>query len=290
MGVPRPHPRSRIHPSDRPGPLWRRLHGQLGVERVSGHPGPHLRPPLRARLPARPRGGRECRAARARGHLPPEARGGRFEGRRGGAHAAPAAVQRQAHCLRGRGAGVADGGARPGAAGLSGDGVRRRAEGGRFHAPADSALSIARERDRRRDGLHFRARRRVQERPAPRVDEGAAGRRLRRRVRRLRRAARARSGYSRPQRGGRAHPHRHRLAGLGLVRARDQGRQARHRAGRWQHGDGLLPLGAAARWRRREGHRAQRLRRNESVTLGKGRRAARRHPDHQHARAESLCA
>ena len=30
MGVPRPHARARVHPPDRPGPLRRRVHGQLG--------------------------------------------------------------------------------------------------------------------------------------------------------------------------------------------------------------------------------------------------------------------
>ena len=66
----------------------------------------------------------------------------------------------------------------------------------------------------------------------------------------------------------------------------DQGRQARDRARRRQHGDGLLPHRAPPRRRRREGDRALRLRRDEGVSVGEGRRDGRGHPDPQHARAE----
>jgi formate dehydrogenase beta subunit len=51
-----------------------------------------------------------------------------------------------------------------------------------------------------------------------------------------------------------------------------QDRQARDRAGRRQHRDGLLPLGAPAGRRRRQGHRALRLRGDEGLALGEGRR------------------
>ena len=129
---------------------------------------------------------------------------------------------------------------------------------------------------------------RLRGRPAHRLDEGAAGARLRRGLRRLRRAARARPGDSRAPGGGRPHPHRHRLAGLGVVRPRQVGQAARHRARRRQHRDGLLPLGAAPGRQRREGHRAQRLRRDEGLAVGEGRRAARGHPDHQLPRAQGL--
>jgi formate dehydrogenase beta subunit len=44
-----------------------------------------------------------------------------------------------------------------------------------------------------------------------------------------------------PQGSRRQHPHRHRLAVVGLVRPHREDRQARHRAGRRQHRDGLLP-------------------------------------------------
>ncbi len=59
-----------------------------------------------------------------------------------------------------------------------------------------------------------------------------------------------------PRRGGGAHPHRHRLAVLGVVRPRHPHRQARHRAGRRQHRDGLLPQRQAPGRRRRQGDRA----------------------------------
>ena len=94
-------------------------------------------------------------------------------------------------------------------------------------------------------------------------------RRLGRGVRRLRRAARARARYSGPQGSGEEHPHRHRLAVVGLVRPRHQDRQARHRARRRQHRDGLLPLLAPPRRRGREGDRALRLRGDEGVARGK---------------------
>ncbi len=45
----------------------------------------------------------------------------------------------------------------------------------------------------------------------------------------------------RPQRGGSEHPHRHRLALVGLVRSRHAHRQAGDRPRRRQHRDGLLP-------------------------------------------------
>ncbi len=84
-----------------------------------------------------------------------------------------------------------------------------------------------------------------------------------------------------PGRAGsrRQHPYRHRLAVLGLVRPHHENRQARDRAGRRQHGDGLLPLVPPARRRGREGDRPLRLRGNEGVPLGKGGRDARGHPD-----------
>ena len=89
-------------------------------------------------------------------------------------------------------------------------------------------------------------------------------------------------------RSGREHPHRHRLAVVGLVRPRDEDRQARHRAGRRQHGDGLLPLVAAPGRRGGAGRRALRLRRDEGVAVGEGRRDARGHPDPQLPRAQGV--
>ena len=257
MGVPRPHPRARIHPLDRDGSLRRRLHGQLAQQCLPRHPGPHLRPAVRAGLPARSGGGGERREAGTGGHLPPEARGCRPEGRRG-ARDDPArqAVQRQEGGLRRCRAGLADGGARPGGAGLPGHGLRRRVQGRRLHVEPDPALPAARDRDRRGGRLYPGPGRRIPRRPARRVHEGAAGRTLGRRLRGLRRAARARSAAAGPAGSRCRHPPGHRLAGLGVLRPHHEDRQTCHRARRRKYGHGLLPLGAPAGRRRREGHRA----------------------------------
>ena len=96
-----------------------------------------------------------------------------------------------------------------------------------------------------------------------------------------RRAARPRPRYPRPQGGRGQHPYRHRLAVQRLLRPYRQDRQARHRAGRRQHRDGLLPHLAPPGRRGRQGDRAQRLRGDEGVALGEGGRHARGHPDPQ---------
>src|SRR5260221_498570 len=64
----------------------------------------------------------------------------------------------------------------------------------------------------------------------------------------------------------------HRMAGLGLVRPCRKDRPPRYRARRRQHRNGLLPHRAPPWRRRRESHRAFRLRGNEGEPLGKGRR------------------
>ena len=71
------------------------------------------------------------------------------------------ATQRQAHRARRRGSRVADGRARPGAARLRVRGVRRRPQGRRHDAHADSEVPAARRRDRRGDGLRARPRHRL---------------------------------------------------------------------------------------------------------------------------------
>jgi hypothetical protein len=160
--------------------------------------------------PARPRAG---------GHLPPQARGRRHEGRRARPHAGAAANGKRVACV---GAGPAsltvardlaplgyevtvfDGEAKAGGF--------MRTQIPRFRLPESV---IDEETGYILDlGVEFVA--------APhRLDEGAAGAGLRRGLRRLRRAARARPGPARPPGGGGADPHRHRLAGLGLLRPRD---------------------------------------------------------------------
>ena len=68
VGLSGPHERPRVHPADRAGSVYRRLHAEPGVERLPRDPGPDLRPSLRAGLPARARGRQAGR------HLPAEAR------------------------------------------------------------------------------------------------------------------------------------------------------------------------------------------------------------------------
>ena len=133
------------------------------------------------------------------------------------------------------------------------------------------------------------ARRRVPRRHARSIRCSALlAEKLGRRLRRLGRAARPRPRDPRPQRGGGAHPHRHRLALVGLVRPRHADRQARHRARRRQHRDGLLPQLEAPRRQRRQGDRALALRGDEGVAVGEGRRDPRRHPDPRLPGAEGV--
>ena len=198
------------------------------------------------------------------------------------------AHQRQANRPGRRRPRLADGRARPRAARLRAGAVRFRPARRRHDPQPDPEVPPPRGDHRRGGGLHHRPRHGDAARPAHRQPEGAAGGRLRRDLRRLRRAARARPADPGPARGRRQHPYRHRLAVLGVVRPHRQDRQARDRAGRRQHRDGLLPVLAPAGRRGRQGHRAVRLRGDEGVALGEGRRHARGHPDPQHAGAEGV--
>ena len=74
-----------------------------------------------------------------------------------------------------------------------------------------------------------------------------------------------------PRRGGGQYPYRHRLAVLGLLRPYQRGRQARHRAGRRQYRDGLLPLRPPPRRRAGHGRRPLRLRGDEGLARGRRR-------------------
>src|SRR3546814_19654723 len=64
---------------------------------------------------------------------------------------------------------------------------------------------------------------------------------------------------------------------VGVVRPCHHDWQARDRAWRRQHRDGLLPLGAAFGWNRRQGDRAFGLRRDEGQPVGEGRRRSEEH-------------
>ena len=213
MGLSGAHAGPRIYPVDRGGPLFRRLHGQLVLERVSGNPRAHLRPAVRAGLPARARRGR------AGGDLPLEARRRRLQGR----HHARGCPSRRSTKTASASRWSAAGRPRSPSRAISRRsatlrGVRRRPQSRRHDPLADSEIPPARHRDRRGDRLYPRSRRRVPRRHAHRQHEGAAGGRLGRDLRRLRRAARARPRHSRPQGSGQEHSYRHRLAVLGLVR------------------------------------------------------------------------
>jgi formate dehydrogenase beta subunit len=74
----------------------------------------------------------------------------------------------------------------------------------------------------------------------------------------------------------------------GLVRPCREDRQARDRAGRRQHRDGLLPHLAPSRRRGSASRRALRVRGDESLALGKRRCDARGNPDPQFPRAEGI--
>ena len=198
-------------------------------QRLPRHPRPHLRPPLRTGVPARPRRGEQRREARAGRDLPAQARRRRLQGRHARAPAeAGDAEERQAHRLRRRRPVVADRRARPRAARLPRHRVRGRSQGRRLHAHAGAALPPAGSGDRRGNRLHPRPRRRfpsaasASSRCSALLGEG-----LRRGVRRLRRAARARPRPAGPPGSRGQDPHRHRLAGVGLLRPCHRGRQAR---------------------------------------------------------------
>ena len=183
--------------------------------------------------------------------LPAQARRRRFQGRHPRSAAQAGREQeRQAHRAGGRRPGLARGGAGPRPDGLRMRRVRSGSEIRRHDAHANSEIPPAGNRDRRGMQLHPRSRHRIRRRQAHRQPEGAARRRLRRDFRRLRRAARPRSRHSRPQGSGQEHSHRHRLALQRFIRSHRQDRQARDRARRRQHRDGLLPLLAPARRRR----------------------------------------
>ena len=142
VGLPGAHARSRIHPVDRGGPLQRRLHGQLEIQRVSRDPRAHLRPAVRAGLPAR------ARREGAGRDLPPEARRRRLQGRhpRAPAQAGRTIKNGKRIALVGGGPGLAHGRARPRAAGLRMRGVRRRSASRRHDAHADPEIPPARHR------------------------------------------------------------------------------------------------------------------------------------------------
>ena len=75
MGLSRAYAGARIHPPDRRRPLCRRFYDQLAIQRIPGDSRPHLRSPMRAGVPSRPRG------RRTGGDLPAETRCRGLQGR-----------------------------------------------------------------------------------------------------------------------------------------------------------------------------------------------------------------
>ena len=214
VGLSGAHAGSRIHPFDRRGPLRRRLHDQLGIERVS----------------------RACSGAPATGpasRLAGAAASRRSRSRSAGSSASPptsrttSASRLPKPAAKKNGKRIALVGGGPASLTVARDlapmgydcvvfdqdpqsGGMMRTQIPKFRLPESV--------HRRGMRLHPRSRRRVRRRQAHRQHEGAAGRKISTRLRRLRRAARPRSRHSRPQGSGQEHPYRHRLAVQRLVR------------------------------------------------------------------------
>ena len=152
VGMSDPHARAGIHPADRAGPLRRRLHAELGEQRVPRHSRPRLRPPVRARVPPRPRRGEAGR------HLPPEARRRRLQGRYRRLHAGHSGgEERQAHRADRRRPCLAHRGARSAAARLHLRAVREGPQGRRPDAHQHPLLPPAGDGARRGGRPHRRA-------------------------------------------------------------------------------------------------------------------------------------
>ncbi len=221
MGMPRPHRRTGVHPSHRARPLRRRVYAEPRVERLSRDTGPGLRPPVRARVPARPRRGEAGR------DLPLEARrGGQLRRRERAPAKGAARKERQARRAHRRGLRVAHGRERPRAARLRVRDFRGARQTGWADAQQHPGLSAADRGSRRGDREHSRHRRGATfvhtGHEPPRVARGT----VRRGLRRQRRAERQELEAAGPRRD-RPNPHRHRLARLDRVRSHAVGRRAR---------------------------------------------------------------
>ena len=236
-----------------------------------GHPRAHLRPSVRAGVPAwAGRGG-------AGGDLPAQARRLRPPGRgeASAAHGAAGEERKEGRADRSR-AGVAHRGERPHAPRLRGDDLRGPPKAGglmRTNIPSFRlpVQVLEEEIDYVLDmGVDIRLR------PPDRVAEGAA--RLGGVRRRLRRHGRAEGqGAAHPRSGGgrRERPHRHRVARVDPLRAHRLGRRARARHRRREHRDGLLPEREAARREGHQGHGAQDASLLQGLALGARRRRGR---------------
>jgi hypothetical protein len=197
--------------------------------------------------------------------------------------------QRQARGLRRRRAGLADGGARPGAAGLRVTVFDGEAKAGGFIRTPDPALPPAREVIDEETGYILDLGVEFKQRPAHRLDEGAAGRRA---TTRCSSAAARRAGATWTCPAARRRPRNIHigidwLASVSFGHITSVGKRVIVLGG----GNTAMDCCRSARrlgGDRREGGRAQRLRGDEGLALGEGRRHARGHPDPQLPCAQGL--
>ena len=222
VGLPGPHPGSRIHPADRrraatPTPTWS-TGSRTSSPASSAAPATAPASPPAAAAASRKRSRPKpepvaiCRLKRVAADYKDN-----DEVRRRSPQQADKA-ERQAHRLHRRRPGLAHRRARPRAARLRRHRVRPGPARRRHDLVADPALPPADGSDRRGSRLHPRPRRRPSSSARSTRMKAAAGRGLRRDLRRLRRAARPRPRHPRPQGRREEHPHRHRLALVGVLR------------------------------------------------------------------------
>ena len=206
MGMSGSHQRPRIHPADRSGAIYGRLHVEPGVERLPGDPGANLRSALRARMPPHPdrrRPGRD---------LPPQAR--RIGSARRHCRPPPAdphAEERPPCRLRRRRAGLADGCQRPPPDRVRGGHPRAARRPGRPDADEHPLVPPPCRDPRRGDRDHRRHGSRHAPEHAGEQPSRAPGAGIRRCLHRDGRAARQGPRHPRAARQP-SHSHRHRLA------------------------------------------------------------------------------
>ena len=184
--------------------------------------------------------------------------------------------------LLGAGPGFARGRARSAAARLRSAHVRKGPGRRRHDAHADPGVPPPNGSVGGRGRSDSEHGRRASLRPRRHQHEGDPRRRLRCLLRRHRCAARPRSAGSEGAQGiERAYFDRYRMARQRCVRPHDLDQRQSDRHGRRQHGDGLLPHRASSRCRSGDRGGPFRLRRHESVGVGKRRRDVGRHSDRQ---------
>ena len=283
VGLPGAHRRARVHPPDRAGPFS----DAYMLNRES-----NVFPGILGRVCDRP-----CEPACRRGRVEDKpvaicrlkrVAADHEDDRRPPA-GVPPAEERQARRLHRRRPRLAHGRERPAAARLRGRDLRAVGQAGRPDAHQHPGVPPARERARRGDRLHH----------STWASSSATTRRSRACKKLL-----ATGGFdavfvgSGAPKGkelelpgredGDRHPHRHRLARVGRVRAHREDRRARADHRRRQHGDGLLPQLAAPRREGRQGHGAQAARLLQGLGVGARGRRGRERRDRRQPLAEGV--